>query len=285
VNKTSNHSNTKMGDYMKKIKIYMIYLILICLVSCSHPNQKPSSNNNTNSISSSQNVADFGSFTNEWTYLTQVFANINEQILPDIVYAILSVSIDGEIIPVKVEIIEDQKNGTRYHVCNHYIDIWVNQSQIEIVYSDDVYPLKPLQKEVLEFYLNYLEFKSETSHFIFVDIKRQMVCVFQQINGYYFLINSFPCATGKTSTPTKRGHFIIKNKGPVFYNEAKYYKCYYWLKYSDKYLLHSVPYSLDGNVLNTSMQKKVSNGCIRMKYKDAKWLYDTIDINTSIWIN
>lgn len=71
------------------------------------------------------------------------------------------------------------------------------------------------------------------------------------------------------ATPTKRGHFIIENKGPVFYNEAKFYKCYYWLKYSGQYLLHSVPYSLDGEILNTAMQKKVSNGCIRTEIQNA----------------
>lgn len=111
-----------------------------------------------------------------------------------------------------------------------------------------------------------------------------MIFVFENYNGYYFLIQKFPCASGKNATPTKRGHFIIENKGPVFYNEAKFYKCYYWLKYSGQYLLHSVPYSLDGEILNTAMQKKVSNGCIRTEIQNAQWLYENIDTQTTIWV-
>ena len=271
---------------MKIPKILANVLVLFLLSSCNDNKNIVSSYSSSESVSSNiQEIADFGVFINEFEYLTNQFKDIDKQILPDIIYAILSVSIDNNLIEMQVEIIEDTNNGKQYHVSNNLIDLWVSNNKIEIIYINEKYPLEPLPNYYLELYINYLEFKSETDNLIFVDLKRQTVNVFKNINGYFFLIKSFPCASGKTSTPTKRGLYKIYDKGPVFYNEVKFYKCYYWLKYSNKYLLHSIPYSLEGDPLNTSMSKKVSNGCVRMYYKDAKWLYENIQINTTIWIN
>lgn len=267
-----------------KKKAYSLFLIFIinCLTSCKNTSTSPSFFSPTEQIV--EEIPDFGNFINEMEALDLVFEEIDAQMLPDIIYAILTVCVKEETFEIQVEIIEDQKNGKRYHIKNEYIDIWVENEQLKILYQEDVPLIEPLPDEYLELYINYLEAKSATNDFLFVDLKRQMIFVFENYNGYYFLIQKFPCASGKNATPTKRGHFIIENKGPVFYNEAKFYKCYYWLKYSGQYLLHSVPYSLDGEILNTAMQKKVSNGCIRTEIQNAKWLYENIDTQTTIWV-
>ena len=273
---------------MKKLRLFYLIISFFLLVGCSNQKYQESysSLSDSSSVESHQPIIEeFGSFINEWEYLTNQFKAIDTQILPDIIYAILSVSVEDNQIDVKVEILEDKKNGKQYHVCNEFIDIWVNQNQIDILYTNEKYPLPPLSNFYLELYVNYLEVKSDTNQFIFVDLKRQTIHIFEKINGFFFLVKNIPCASGKTSTPTKRGTYKIYDKGPVFYNESKFYKCYYWLKYSDKYLLHSIPYSLDGEALNTSIQQKVSNGCIRMYYKDAQWMYENIQKETTIWIN
>ena len=134
---------------MKK-KAYSLFLILTlnCLVSCKEKPISPSFFYSTDQIVEQR--PDFGTFVNEMEYLATIFEEIDSKILPDIIYALLTVSIEEESFQIQVEIIEDQKNGKRYHIQNDYIDIWVQQDQLQILYQEDNFPLEPLPDEYIE---------------------------------------------------------------------------------------------------------------------------------------
>ena len=265
---------------MKKFPLLLCFF----LVSCGKFDKNISNFSDNNIISEDIIIEDFGNIINDYEYYALNFYKINDLIIPDIVYADLYIY-NNHTTKTKVEVLEDYKNGTKYHVKNKDIDLWVNASRLEFNYEDNNYPLSALSFFENEIYVNYQKFSSDTNYFVWVDLKRQVVNIFLKLNDYLFQIKSIKCASGKMTTPTKRGFFTIISKGPVFYNEEKYYKCYYWAKFSDNYLFHSLPYSYDEMLLTSTLQKKVSHGCIRMTYQDAKWFYDSIPLNTAVWIN
>lgn len=255
-----------------------LFFFVFLLTSCQ-------SNSIISSTSTSDNTPfyidrNFGDYNNDFEQVTTAYRLIAEKIIPDIVYANLYTGKE-EI----VEVVEDSQNGKKYHVRNETLDLWVSKERLTFIYPKSEELLDLLTTDECELYVNYTSFSSKSDFFVWVDIKRQIVQVFQQKNNFFFLIRRIPCATGKTTTPSKRGIFYLQDKGSVFYNYEKYYKCYYWSKYSGNYLLHSIPYSLEGNPLNTTLQKKVTHGCIRMSYSDAKWFYEFVPLNTTIFVN
>ena len=126
-----------------KKKGYSLFLIFIinCLTSCKNTSTSPSFFSPTEQIV--EEIPDFGNFINEMEALDLVFEEIDAQMLPDIIYAILTVCVGEETFEIQVEIIEDQKNGKRYHIKNEYIDIWVENEQLKILYQEDVPLIEP----------------------------------------------------------------------------------------------------------------------------------------------
>lgn len=268
----------------KRFNCFLIVFILIFNISCTNSVKNTINTSKSTDLSTSENIY-FGNFTNEYNYYLNLLNNIDFDLIADIVYGNISVEVNGQIIQITVEIIEDKNLGKKYHVCNDFIDIWIDGSLVEIIQENNMEKLTDIDEFRLELYINYLYGTKNNKDLIFVDIMRQKLHVFDKLNGYYFLNQTFVCSTGKITTPTKRGLYTIYEKGPVFYNNEKYYKCYNWLKYSNQYLIHSVPFSLDGYVLNNTMQQKISNGCVRLLYEDSKWLYENIEVGALIWIN
>lgn len=267
--------------YIKKHLFFFVFL----LTSCNVVN--PISDISNDYLSSEVIIEEtfFGNYINDLENYFLNFEEISKKIVPDIVYANLYIYLDEQMLNCKVEIIEDYDNGKKYHVKNEQLDLWVNSNRLTFIYPEKEEILPPLSALEAEVYINYMNFKSETNYFVWVDIKRQIVLIFYLVNSFYFLIKTIPCSTGKTTTPTKRGLYKVLDHGTVFYNYKKFYKCYYWTKYSNNYLLHSIPYSLDESPLNTTLQKKVTHGCVRMSKQDAKWFYENIPLNTSVYVN
>ena len=93
-------------------------------------------------------------------------------------------------------------------------------------------------------------------------------------DGKWF--KSFPIAVGKTSTPTPKGTFRIKNKavnpgGP----------------FGARWLGLSIPsggYGIHGTNNPSSIGKAASNGCVRMYNNDVITLYNTVPVGTTVQI-
>lgn len=100
------------------------------------------------------------------------------------------------------------------------------------------------------------------------------------------LVASFPCAIGKSSTPTPNGSFKIINKQI----NRPYYKGnipggspanplgkYFMQLTTSGYALHC-------NLNKSTEGRAVSNGCLRMYEKDAGWLYNKVSVGTRVLI-
>ena len=107
---------------------------------------------------------------------------------------------------------------------------------------------------------------------IVVDTQRNLLALYT--SG--ILTVTYPVATGKPSTPTPIGDWLIIEKEP---NPGG--------PFGPAWMRLSVPnggYGIHGNDDPTSIGKSVSHGCIRLPNADATTLYDTVPLGTLVTV-
>lgn len=135
----------------------------------------------------------------------------------------------------------------------------------------------------LEAAVNSLNVTSQTNYHIDVDLSNQRVNIFTLSNGRWVLDNSFICSSGKPSTPTIKGNFTIKDKGPMFRADPNTI-CNYYTQFYGNYLFHTVLLDNNENIQDGRLGTPLSHGCIRLAIDDAKYIYTTIPYGTSVSI-
>jgi hypothetical protein len=83
---------------------------------------------------------------------------------------------------------------------------------------------------------------------------------------------TYPVSTGKSSTPTVRGHFRFYRRQPGFNNIGMYYSVYFHRGYAI-HGYHSVP-----------ARYPASHGCVRSPIPDAQSIYKWVSIGMSIYV-
>lgn len=133
-------------------------------------------------------------------------------------------------------------------------------------------------------FVNSGNFSSSTNYFIWVDLKKFKVNVFEGSTNKWRLIHSYTCTIGKPSTPTPKGNYTIGIKG-LYFGVEKGYKCWYYTQFYGNYLFHSIIYNLDGSVRDGRLGMALSDGCVRLSKENAKWIYDNIPKGTKVYIS
>lgn len=135
----------------------------------------------------------------------------------------------------------------------------------------------------LEKFLNENNFSSNTKYFIWVDLSNQKVNLFTGSYKNWRLVKSMSCSTGKASTPTVTGNFSVQDKGSYF-RVDKNIICKYYTRFYGNYLFHTVLLDNNGNIVDGTLGRPVSHGCIRLAIEDAKYIYDNVPLGTFVWI-
>ncbi|WP_392486356.1 cell wall-binding repeat-containing protein [Haloimpatiens sp. FM7315] len=183
----------------------------------------------------------------------------------------------------RVQIVKDIGNGKSYRVYNAGKSGTVNRADISIA-GDPATDKTRLNKSELELFVNKKGFASGTKYFIWVDVNRQMVNVFSGSKGHWNLSRSFSCASGKNVTPTVRGNFVLQQRGDSFFNSLGI-GALYWVRFDGNYLFHSILVNRKKQVVDSTLGKRASHGCIRVGLDNIKWIYNTLPDNTAVWIN
>jgi len=136
----------------------------------------------------------------------------------------------------------------------------------------------------LEASINALKVTSTTNYYINVDLPKQRVNIFTKSEGVWILDRSLICSTGKASTPTVKGEFTIKDKGPMF-RAGSNTICNYYTRFYGNYLFHTVLLDNKGNIQDGRLGTPLSHGCIRLAIDDAKYIYTTIPYGTKVSIH
>lgn len=136
---------------------------------------------------------------------------------------------------------------------------------------------------LLEQYVNENSFNSSTGYFVWIDLASQKVNLFTGSSKNWKLLKSMSCSSGKASTPTVKGNFSIQSKGSYFRVNSNVI-CKYYSQFYGNYLLHSVLLDNNGNVVDGTLGKPVSHGCVRLAIDDAKYIYDNVPIGTAVLV-
>lgn len=121
---------------------------------------------------------------------------------------------------------------------------------------------------------------SPTGWLLAVDTQNCLVGVYHGSRGNWSNTMMYACAPGAWSTPTVKGIFSVGLKG---YSFGSGYTCYYWTQFYGDYLFHSVLYYQGTRtILDGTLGRPASHGCVRLAIENAKWIYDTIPRGTTV---
>ncbi len=133
--------------------------------------------------------------------------------------------------------------------------------------------------------INTLNIQSDTSYLINVNLKNQKTYIYKGKADNWKLVKTYSCSTGITGEDTPSGSFSIKEKGDWFFSEKYSEGGKYWAQITGDILFHSVPFDKDKTtVLDYTMNKPSSHGCIRLSLDDAKWIYNNIPKGSKVII-
>lgn len=133
------------------------------------------------------------------------------------------------------------------------------------------------------------ECESKTEWLIVVDCANNRMGIFRGAKDAWtnteFITVSCGAADGRE---TERGTFAVEDRGYSFngFDEEfrAYYTCYYWVRFAGPYLIHSQPYHLESfDLMDDRIGQNVSQGCVRLPLEKAKWVYDNIPIETTVF--
>ena len=126
---------------------------------------------------------------------------------------------------------------------------------------------------------------SKTSMLIATSRTRHAVVVYKKIDGKWCAQYEYLCSIGKKGSSTPRGTYKVRGKKLKF---GKGHTCWYatrWHPYYNAYF-HSVLYKTGSKtkIKDGRLGKNISNGCVRVSLKNAKWIYDNVKVGTKVII-
>lgn len=116
-----------------------------------------------------------------------------------------------------------------------------------------------------------------------VDLSSQKVIVFHNND----ILKEMVCSGGAPESPTPLGEYVTSQKIEYAWVERFNMGAYYWIRFFEDYLIHSVPFDENGEMIVEEFEKlgyPASHGCIRLKLEEAKWLYETLPLGVKVVI-
>ena len=153
-----------------------------------------------------------------------------------------------------------------------YGNIYISQTN----YTDS----KGCSDELKEIFVNENGYKSSSKYLIWISLKFQQVNVFIGEKGSWKMARCATCATGRNVTPTISGVFKYFEY-ETRWNFGEYYVGPVML-FNGGAAMHSRTYLPDGSLLDATLGRPASHGCVRMKQEDIDWLAKYIPLGTTV---
>lgn len=152
--------------------------------------------------------------------------------------------------------------------------------------ESDIYTSSAILEAITINNINTLSISSNTNYLIYLNLNEQKTYIYEGNTDNWSLIKSFISSTGVEGKETPKGIFSVINRGEWFFSPEFNQGAKYWVQFMGDYLFHSVPFDeSQSTIVDNTLGKPASHGCIRLSVEDAKWLYDNIPNGTKIIIN
>ena len=128
--------------------------------------------------------------------------------------------------------------------------------------------------DVKEDFVNRKGITSKTQWMCWVSLDKQRVNVFKGSRYKWELVKVFPCSSGKAQTPTRAGTMKVDFKNRNLRGLA-------WYTDIAGGGFHDWPGALNKRLLG---KHTASKGCVRLRYNDAKWIYQHIPRRSRVYV-
>lgn len=157
---------------------------------------------------------------------------------------------------------------------------WVSWSSLAISNADFVRYTDYTTVEK-ENFVNIHGYESKTDYLVWISLLTQKVNVFEGSSGQWQLVHTFSCCTGKNTTPTIAGVFEYQYRQN--YWDFGYYIVKRPMIFNGGHAFHTRTYvKSTGGLLDPTIGKPASQGCVRMYDADVNWLWDNMPFGTTV---
>lgn len=137
-------------------------------------------------------------------------------------------------------------------------------------------------------------YPSNTQYLVLVSLSDKVTKIYKKYGSSWAVEQAFLCTVGDPSKgwDTVSGSFYIGQsswgnptwKGYSF-NDSDGHTLYYWTRFYDGWLFHSILY--DNGTWNEStygngLGQELSHGCVRLRWYNAKWIYDNVPYGSKV---
>lgn len=134
--------------------------------------------------------------------------------------------------------------------------------------------------------INKKGLSSATNYLIWISTKKLYTYVFTGSEGHWNLVRSMKSTIGKASTPTIKGTFTVQGKGSYFtVPDHEEWICKYYTQFYGDYLIHSVVYDKNNNLIDGRLGMRLSKGCVRVSLENAKYVYNNVPRSSTVFVD
>jgi len=157
-------------------------------------------------------------------------------------------------------------------------------SNFKFNYRSCVYDSKKdYTTETKENYVNSKKYSSKTKYLIWINGYTQRVNIFKGSKGKWDLIKTYKCGTGTAKARTQSGIYKVRHKEKGWFYST--HCCRYVTHFAGRTSFHTRPQKTNGRLVDSTIGRPVSSGCIRMTNEGAKYIYKNIPRGTTVVSN
>lgn len=137
-------------------------------------------------------------------------------------------------------------------------------------------------------------YSSNTNFLILVNTNDRVTKIYKKSSGKWVVAKNYLCTVGdnRKGWNTIKGDFYVGysswgnpyTRGYSFV-DSENHTLYYWVRFCDSFLFHSQLYDLNTYHLSTkdnALGEALSHGCVRLRFENAKWIYNNIPDGTRV---
>lgn len=166
---------------------------------------------------------------------------------------------------------------------------WVSEDMLSFPYTlrtkSDI-----LTNEEVEVYINVSGIKSSSERMLYIDIMRQSIYVFENYSGKWNHAKTIKCMSGTSRNSILKGDFKIVKKDDFVLSKSEKVIYRYLSKIDNGFDIRSMPESTtppENQTVTDDEKEEVTRslkGNIWLSESDAKWIYEKVDLDTTIII-